>query len=311
MIAAVDASSRLGSLLPWRGTPIAVHQVRALLEQGCTEVWVRSETPELLAALPSDARIRVGAGPAHAAAYDCFRPIGAAGVDLRVPGSVPHQGWLLVRRPTADLVVFSEPLCVCPRWDTDYVHSYLVLGRDRGLMVDTGTGLGDILAQARAICPDLLVIHTHRDWDHVGGSGAAGRVLAWGRPQRVPMAALRRQLARRAAAPWRPDAPHGWPPPPPAVAPPPPELDLGGRRLRVLRAPGHTADGLAVYDPDSGDLFAGDALYAGLLYARNRPRFAATAHRLLNLEGLRRVWGGHGPVPASKPDVEKHGQLVQ
>ncbi len=99
MIAALDAAPRLASLLPWRGTPVAVHQVRALLEQGCTEVWVGSATPEVAAALPRNGRVRVGQGPAHATPYDCFQPVGAPGVDLRIPRTVPYQGWLIMRRP--------------------------------------------------------------------------------------------------------------------------------------------------------------------------------------------------------------------
>ena len=35
-------------------------------------------------------------------------------------------------------------------------------------------------------------------------------------------------------------------------------LDLGGRRLELLHAPGHAKHHLAVFEPDLGALFAGD-----------------------------------------------------
>ncbi len=298
-------------MLPWAGVPIALHQVRLLLDRGYDEVWVRAEAPELLAALPRHPLVRLGPPPPGAASHDCFHPVGAPGVDLRRPETVPPQGWGVVRQAAPGLVVFSEPLCVCPRWDTDYVHAYLIVGRDRGLLIDSGSGLMDIGTRARALCPDLEIIHTHGDWDHVGGSGVFGQAYAFGRPQRVPAATLRRQLARPSAAPWRPTEPDGWPLPPPRSVAPPAQFDLGDRRLSVLRAPGHTADGLALYDSDSGDLFAGDALYAGLLYARDVHRFQETARRLRGLPGLRRIWGGHGPVPVSERDVDEYGQLVK
>jgi glyoxylase-like metal-dependent hydrolase (beta-lactamase superfamily II) len=39
------------------------------------------------------------------------------------------------------------------------------------------------------------------------------------------------------------------------------ELDLGGRRLRILHAPGHSAGQLVLHDPTSGLLFTSDAVH--------------------------------------------------
>ncbi len=41
-------------------------------------------------------------------------------------------------------------------------------------------------------------------------------------------------------------------------------LEIGGDTLHVLVTPGHVASELAVYDPESETLFAGDALYEGM-----------------------------------------------
>jgi hypothetical protein len=53
------------------------------------------------------------------------------------------------------------------------------------------------------------------------------------------------------------------------------------------------------------------SLDASARLAAPRRRAFLDRRRLLRLPGLRRVWGGHSPVPASQPDVDEHGQLVQ
>ncbi|MBZ0112738.1 MAG: MBL fold metallo-hydrolase, partial [Thermoanaerobaculia bacterium] len=43
-------------------------------------------------------------------------------------------------------------------------------------------------------------------------------------------------------------------------------LDLGGRRLKVLRVPGHTPDSIALLDAENGLLFTGDTYYEAALW---------------------------------------------
>ena len=54
---------------------------------------------------------------------------------------------------------------------------YLVTGRDRALLVDTGTGLGDLRGEVErriSVPYDVVITHVHRD--HFGGAGAFDRV---------------------------------------------------------------------------------------------------------------------------------------
>ena len=44
-------------------------------------------------------------------------------------------------------------------------------------------------------------------------------------------------------------------------------MQLGDRSLRVLYTPGHTEDSISLLDLDSGQLFSGDFIYPGPLYA--------------------------------------------
>lgn len=49
-------------------------------------------------------------------------------------------------------------------------HCYLVIGDERALLIDTGLGVGDILAQVRQLTDKTVVaVATHIHWDHIGG----------------------------------------------------------------------------------------------------------------------------------------------
>ena len=49
-------------------------------------------------------------------------------------------------------------------------HSYLLLGRDRALLLDTGLGVGGLRREVEALTDrPVTVTLTHVHWDHIGG----------------------------------------------------------------------------------------------------------------------------------------------
>ena len=49
-------------------------------------------------------------------------------------------------------------------------HSYLLLGRDQALLIDTGLGISNIKQIVDEITNlPILVATTHIHWDHIGG----------------------------------------------------------------------------------------------------------------------------------------------
>ena len=83
---------------PWFGEPVVRHQARALLASGMRSALAGGPgvAVEVLAAMPTDPRIRLGPGPVDAPRVDCHGPLGASGVNLCRPATVPRQGWLSV-----------------------------------------------------------------------------------------------------------------------------------------------------------------------------------------------------------------------
>ena len=67
------------------------------------------------------------------------------------------------------------------------------------------------------------------------------------------------------------------------------KVDLGGRLLEVVPAPGHQDEGIAVYDSRTGWLLTGDTLYPGRLYVRNWNEFRSSIARLVKFSESRRV----------------------
>ncbi|MFG0583092.1 quinoprotein relay system zinc metallohydrolase 1 [Pseudomonas sp. zjy_9] len=77
------------------------------------------------------------------------------------------------------------------------------------------------------------------------------------------------------------------------------ELEIGGRRLRLLALRGHTGADLAILDERSGVLFAGDLLfYQRALTTPNSPGLDVWLADLDRLEALpwKQIVPGHGPL---------------
>jgi glyoxylase-like metal-dependent hydrolase (beta-lactamase superfamily II) len=146
--------------------------------------------------------------------------------------------------------------------------SYLISGSAAALLYDTGTGLAD-QPTAVAALTSLPVIATcsHFHYDHVGNLGGFADVALFDHPRY--RAALRNGRLR---PPWRLHLGALEAMPRPLVRPTRwleagAEIDLGGRRLLVIPLPGHSADGMGLYDPAARQAFVGDFIYPGGAYA--------------------------------------------
>lgn len=151
---------------------------------------------------------------------------------------------------------------------------YLIFGRERALLLDTGAGHVDVAGPVDTLVRswvarhtragasfELIVAHSHGHGDHVAGDSQFVRranTTVVGRDTASVRAFLR--IAR-------------WPD----------ELgtiDLGGRVLDLIPIPGHQAASIAVYDRRTGVLLTGDTFYPGRLYVRDTAAFAESVDRL-------------------------------
>ncbi len=182
-----------------------------------------------------------------------------------------------IREYRPGLFVLRQPACT----NFEKPFLYLLVGRSRALLLDTGAGGIDVAAPVDSILgawraahgggpAELVVAHSHGHDDHVAGDaqfrGRAGVTFV-----APDTAALRAFFGFRT---WPTD---------PAVH------DLGGRVLDVIAIPGHEPAGIAVYDRATGVLLTGDTFYPGRLYVEDTAAYAASTARLVAFTAARPV----------------------
>lgn len=214
------------------------------------------------------------------------------------------ESWFTVESIDAETFAISE----YGHWEK--VHSYLLIGRDRAALIDTGTGIGRIEAVAHSLTDrPVLVLTTHCHWDHIGGHGAFVDIAvhqddrAW-LEEGLPVSAevVRRQVVKEAftAKPPEDFDINSYVPPTcevTRVLRDGDAIDLGGRKLRVLHTPGHSPGHVCFHEEARGYLATGDLLYDGILYANypsTDPRaFALSIARVSRMANIKRLLPGH------------------
>jgi glyoxylase-like metal-dependent hydrolase (beta-lactamase superfamily II) len=211
-------------------------------------------------------------------AYNRLRPI-ADGRSIRSRNEwiaemtkLFYQEWFEVWEPEPGVHVIQEP------HHSENVKSYLVLGDRRAVLIDTGMGIGDI----KSVVDDLTklpvtVLNSHAHWDHIGGNWRFDEILihraeaeALGTP---PAAARLRTFFsdQFLSAPLPDDCDLSTfeirPSRATTLLDGGETIDLGGRTLRIIHAPGHSPGGIVVVDDDNKLLFTTDVAYASRLYA--------------------------------------------
>ena len=154
---------------------------------------------------------------------------------------------------------------------------YLIFGRDKALLEDTGAGRVDTAGEVMGLLakwarrnnrpapPPLIVVHSHSHEDHTAGD--KGFVDLPG----VQLVAARVEELQKAFGITR------WPTDTASV-------DLGGRVVDIIPIPGHDVAGIALYDRQTGVLMTGDSVYPGRLYVGDAEfaTFAASNQRLVD-----------------------------
>jgi len=178
-------------------------------------------------------------------------------------------------------------------------YSYLILGANRAVLFDAGTGNSDIVPVVRSLTSlPVTVIPSHLHFDHVGALGRFERTALVDLPElrtrsrHGPLTLDRYEFlgfADRLPTPsfpvdewWRPGT----------------SVDLGGRPLLVIHTPGHTPTSVSLYDAERRQLFCGDFIYPGMLYAflpgASRHAYLSTTARLLTaLDPATRLYTAH------------------
>jgi glyoxylase-like metal-dependent hydrolase (beta-lactamase superfamily II) len=231
------------------------------------------------------------------------------------------EAWFEAERHAEDRYLIHEPHTGA----LIHANIWLVLGSERDLLVDTGNGFAPLLPFVQTLRPDrdkpLIALATHAHMDHVGGLHEFDERLLHGHDVAAAAAPDRLLFAEEVwpgAAVQMAEA--GWPLAPVGIQAIPDRdfdpitfvvpgatpsrlveegdvMDLGDRALEVLHLPGHTPGSIGLWDAERGELFSGDAVYAGEPLIDTAPTSDITSY-LETVERLRElpveiVHGGH------------------
>ena len=167
----------------------------------------------------------------------------------------------------------------CTHYEKPFL--YLIFGKERALLVDTGAGKADTAGEIRALMarwaeknqrpvPPLVVTHSHGHSDHTAGDTGLEKLDG--------VTVIPAQVEALQTAFGIADWPNGAG-----------SIDLGDRMVDVVPLPGHQPAQAAYYDRKTGILLTGDHLYPGRLYVADFPAYLASTKRLVEFTATRPV----------------------
>jgi glyoxylase-like metal-dependent hydrolase (beta-lactamase superfamily II) len=192
--------------------------------------------------------------------------------------SVPSQPWFQIYRVRPNVYALYEPY----HWEETI--SYLVVGTEKSLLIDTGMGIGNIRQAIETLIParkPLEIINTHTHHDHIGDnwqfSGAILGVRSDFASQNARGSFDEAQNELQPGMIWEEYLPTDFNRETYRIHPykvntyvqEGDRIDLGDdQKLQVIATPGHSPDSISLLDEKHRLLFAGDAFYQGpiLLY---------------------------------------------
>ncbi|MBQ7001174.1 MAG: MBL fold metallo-hydrolase [Oscillospiraceae bacterium] len=218
--------------------------------------------------------------------------------------------WFQVDKIDRNTYAISEPA----HWEEP--HCYLLLGKARAVLIDTGLGVSNIrkIIDTLTSLP-VLVVTTHVHWDHIGGHGLFERFAIHESEQEwisdrfpLPLDTVRHSLTCQPCY-----FPVGFDPMRYQIFQGDPVrflrdgdiLDLGGRRLQVLHTPGHSPGHCCFYEPEQGFLYSGDLIYRGCLdvfYPTTDPVLFYQSVKKVRRLDIRRIFPGHHSLNVP-PDI--------
>ena len=153
-----------------------------------------------------------------------------SGSDARGRGTTPATQTVMQRTQLTGTVRFSA----------GGVNMYLVVGRDKALLIDTGNPGNISPEEIKALTPlPLLVVNTHAHPDHSGSNNAFGKVYI----HEADLESGKRYSGDNVELiPIK----EGY------------VFDLGGKKLEVIEVRGHTPGSICLLDAQDKLLFGGD-----------------------------------------------------
>ena len=223
------------------------------------------------------------------------------------------ENWFTVERIDSDTYAISE----YKHWEE--THCYLVCGKERCILIDTGLGVANIKRVVDSLTAlPVQVITTHAHWDHIGGHKYFAFISVheaerdWLTGQfPIPLQVVKKNLMQEPC-----DFPEGfniaeyqiYRGKPQSILRDGDCIDLGSRELTVLHTPGHSPGHCCFYEADRGYLYSGDLIYGGRLdafYPSTDPTAFLQSVRKVQALKANRILPGHHQLNISVAIIDE------
>lgn len=239
------------------------------------------------------------------------------------------SGWFTVEQLDEDSWAISE----YRHWEE--THCYLLTGKEKALLLDTGLGVGDLRWEVEQLAGlPVQVLTTHAHWDHIGGHRQFSDIWVHEKERSwlsgkfpIPLGVVKKNLICRGCefpVEFAPDSYELYQGGARGTVTDGTVLDLGGRKLEVLHTPGHSPGHICLWEKERGWLFSGDLLYLGSLdafYPTTDPEAFARSVEQVSRLPIKRILPGHhsldvpatlaGQVRDAFAELRKEGRLCQ
>lgn len=156
-------------------------------------------------------------------------------------------------------------------------HSYLLLGTEKALLIDTGLGISNIKNEMDKLTKlPIIVATTHIHWDHIGGHKYFNNIAVhklekdWLLNFPIPLAVVKSNLLKEHCdfpKTFNIDEYEIFKGNANIILDDNDVIDIGNRKIRVIHTPGHSPGHICFYDIENKYLFTGDLVYEGKLDA--------------------------------------------
>ncbi|MCB9498615.1 MAG: MBL fold metallo-hydrolase [Bacillales bacterium] len=234
--------------------------------------------------------------------------------------------WFTIDKVDPNTYIISE----YRHWEEP--HSYLLIGRKKALLIDTGLGIENIYEEVLKLTDKkIIAIPTHVHWDHIGGLKyfpnfyVHEKELAWIEGAfPLSLETVKEMVKDRADLPsdFDLDKYEIFKGTPKRILKDNDEIDLGGRIVKVCHTPGHSPGHICFYEEKSGYLFTGDLVYKDILFAyypSTDPQAYLDSLKRIESLNAKRVFPGHHSLEIEPniitdmknklEEIEKEGKL--
>ncbi|TFD94353.1 MBL fold metallo-hydrolase [Jeotgalibacillus sp. R-1-5s-1] len=216
-----------------------------------------------------------------------------------------NDPWFTVQQIDSRTFAISE----YGHWEK--VHSFLLLGVERAMLIDSGLGIDNIKRITDQLTPlPVEVFTTHVHVDHIGSHGEFDKVYVHERDREwlengisgLPITQIRKDIGRDITKPtpksFHPSTYQPFQGKPSGLLEDQQRIPLGNRVITVLHTPGHSPGHVCFFDETNGYLFTGDLLYDTTpiyaFYPSTSPEdLIASLEKITMINGVNSIFGSH------------------